>query len=65
MVRVSPCLPAATRRRRGGLVQLAGQRLELGFGFQRYRVAGLAHPLFGDRAELIRQLSLTLAILLC
>ena len=40
-----------------GLVQLAGQRLELGFGFQRrLGVVGLAHPLLGDRAELIRQL---------
>ena len=57
IVRVS-AMPSRSDAAAGmGLVQLAGQRLELGFGFQRgLGVVGLAHPLLGDRAELVRQL---------
>jgi len=40
-----------------GLVQLAGQRLELGLGLERrFGVVGQPHPLLGHRAELVWQL---------
>jgi len=47
-----------------GLVQLAGERLELGFGGQRgVSMVGLAHPGLDSGPQPLREMSLTLRIL--